>query len=72
MPPNPTPTRQSRAERQRAIRAKIRGESFVRKVWLLSHDMADRIVNFQEDQLLPSEVEAARRLLDIGLRERGL
>lgn len=63
-------------ERQKRIRAAIRAKAkvqpFVRKVWLLPSEMSSRIIDYQEDQLLPSEVEAARRLLDIGLQLRGM
>lgn len=69
-------TKTTGRERQRriraAIRAKAKAQPFVRKVWLLPREMSSRIIDYQEDHLLPSEVEAARRLLDIGLQSKGM
>lgn len=42
----------------------------VRRVYVLDTELADRIVEFQNDMGLPSEAEAARRLLDEALKSR--
>lgn len=63
--------RAERLERQKRIRAKIKAQTFVRKVWLLPGEMTSRIVDYQEERLLPSEVDAARELLNSALIERG-
>lgn len=60
-----------RADRQKAIRAKIKAQKHDRKVWLLPAELVERIIEYQEERLLPSEVAAARDLLDSGLRSRG-
>lgn len=41
-----------------------------RKVWVLPTELSDRIRSFQMDQGIASEVEAARRLLDLALQMR--
>ena len=41
-----------------------------RRVYDLPIELVDRIVEFQKDRGLPSEVEAARRLLDQSLKNR--
>lgn len=42
----------------------------IRKVYMLPRELVDRIAAFQQDKKLPSEVEAARRLLDEALKYR--
>lgn len=42
----------------------------VRRVYALPQELADRIVEYQKEKGLPSEVEAARRLLDEALKSR--
>ncbi|NRB16876.1 MAG: hypothetical protein HRU33_04690 [Rhodobacteraceae bacterium] len=41
-----------------------------RRVYDLPTELVERIVEFQKDKGLPSEVEAARRLLDQALKSR--
>lgn len=41
-----------------------------RRVYALPQEMVDRIVEFQKEKGLPSEVEAVRRLLDEALKSR--
>ena len=41
-----------------------------RRVYDLPTELVERIVEFQKDRSLPSEVEAARRLLDQALKNR--
>lgn len=45
-------------------------ESAQRRVYVLPTELVDRIVAFQNEKGLPSEVEAARRLLDEALKTR--
>ncbi len=45
-------------------------EGMERKVWLLPAELSDRIRAYQTDLGIPSEVEAARRLLDSALQMR--
>ncbi|MDG4908443.1 hypothetical protein P9228_18625 [Mesorhizobium sp. WSM4898] len=45
-------------------------ESTQRRVYVLPTELVDRITKFQADMQLPSEVEAARRLLDEALKHR--
>ncbi len=45
-------------------------EGMERKVWLLPAELSDRIRVYQTDLGIPSEVEAARRLLDSALQMR--
>lgn len=59
------------ADRQKAIRAKIKAKQVTRKVWTLPAGLVERIVDYQEARLLPTEVAAARELLDTELRARG-
>lgn len=44
--------------------------AMVRKVYMLPRELVDRISAFQQAKRLPSEVEAARRLLDEALKHR--
>lgn len=41
-----------------------------RRVYALPQEMVDRIVEFQKEKGLPSEVEAVRRLIDEALKSR--
>lgn len=43
-----------------------------RKVWVLPNILCDRVRKFQHDQGLPSEVAAARQLLDEALSPGGV
>lgn len=45
-------------------------ERTLRRVYVLPTELVDRISAYQEEMGLPSEVEAARRLLDIALQVR--
>ncbi|MBE0559925.1 MAG: hypothetical protein IH622_03705 [Ochrobactrum anthropi] len=45
-------------------------EKTQRRVYVLPTDLVERIVAYQQDMGLPSEVEAARRLLDEALMRR--
>ncbi|MDX8438330.1 hypothetical protein [Mesorhizobium australafricanum] len=45
-------------------------ESTQRRVYVLPTELVERITKFQADMQLPSEVEAARRLLDEALKHR--
>lgn len=64
-------TLEARRERQKRIRAAIKAQTTVRKVWLLPAEMIERVLRYQEEKLLPSEVAAARELLNIGLKAKG-
>lgn len=39
-----------------------------RKVYMLDKQLVDRLTNFQRENNLPSEVDAVRHLLDVGLK----
>jgi len=45
-------------------------EATQRRVYVLPTELVNRIVEFQNEKKLPSEVEAARRLLDEALKHR--
>ncbi|WP_339642193.1 hypothetical protein [uncultured Pelagibacterium sp.] len=45
-------------------------ENTQRRVYVLPTDLVERIVAYQEDKALPSEVEAVRRFLDEALKNR--
>lgn len=49
---------------------KVQGHENIRRVYALPSEMVDRIVKFQQQKGLSSEVEAVRRLLDEALKSR--
>jgi hypothetical protein len=61
---------ETRREREKRIRTKIR-EPMARRVYVLPSRIIDGILDYQETELLPTEVAAVRALLDIGLKGRG-
>ena len=45
-------------------------KGMARRVYMLPSDLVERVVQYQQDMKLPSEVEAVRRLLDDALQVR--
>lgn len=62
---------ESSRERQKRIRAKIKAQAITRRVYVFPRRIVDGVLNYQEEQLLPTEVAAARALLDQGLKAKG-
>lgn len=61
-----------RRARQARIRAAIHRQPKCRRVWVLPVAMVERILDYQEEKLLPSETAAVSALLDEALRTRGI
>lgn len=58
--------------RERKARIKLaRANMTVRRVWVLPSHQVDAILDYQEEHRLPSEVAAARELLDQALTAKG-
>lgn len=49
-----------------------RAKDVERRVYLLPRELVARILDYQLDKLLPSEVAAVRELLETGLEAKGL